>query len=330
MGNLQKMSHSNDSNLLREIQSELIQETCIFSDTLRKALVLAHRISSDSLKSWVNQELNGYTDMANLPTYRTLDVSSLANYSVYNGGGVYLISNFPINIGFEYAHRRPILHGISTLDDLLKNGSSVVEIDWAPYAFEVLAKQFNAEGKELTRVWHQISTSAISQIIDSAKTRLLNFVLELEGYAENSGNGFTNIQNPDIEKLVQTIIIQGDVIMTRDQYNIDQAGAVGPGAKAEGMTFNQIQLNYQGEVDISALSTDLSKLREAMRQNAQEPEHFVELGNIAAAEAEAKEGNKSKAFEALAKVSKWAVETATMIGATVAAEAIKSSIGLQP
>jgi len=323
------MPHSNRPNLLQEIQFELVQQPCILSNTLRKALVLAHRIKSDSLKSWVNQELDGYTDSRILPDYRKVAAQSFENHSIRERSGITNVSNMPVNIDFDYAHHCKIPHGISTLEDLV-NSSSIIEINWAPDTFDALAEVTFEMGVILTRVWHQISKSDIAQIIDSAKNRLLNFALELEGYSEESGYGLNNIPSADIEKLVQTIIIQGDFNMTRDQYNIDQAGAVGPGAKAEGMTFNQIQLNYQGEVDISDLSADLSKLREAMRQNAQEPEHFVELGNIAAAEAEAKEGNKSKAFEALAKVSKWAVETATMIGATVAAEAIKSSIGLQP
>lgn len=124
------------------------------------------------------------------------------------------------------------------------------------------------------------------------------------------------------------LILRNGVVTMGDQYNVGQAGAVGKGAKAENMTFNQIQMNRQDEVDITELSTELSRLREAMLRNAKIPEHFVEIGTVAEAEAAAKKGNKSKALEALAKVGKWSLDTATTIGTSVAAEAIKISLGM--
>lgn len=126
----------------------------------------------------------------------------------------------------------------------------------------------------------------------------------------------------------RSIIIQGDIKMSRDQYNVGQAGSVGPESKAENMTFNQIQLNRQNSIEAHKLGAELSQLREALATSAKSSEQYVEIGVIAEAETAAREGDKTKAFERLKKVGKWSLDTATAIGTRVAAEAIKISLGM--
>ena len=116
--------------------------------------------------------------------------------------------------------------------------------------------------------------------------------------------------------------------MKRDEYNVEQAGSVGPNSKAENMTFNQIQLNRQDRIDTDQLSSELTMLREAMVASAKSPEQYIEIGAIAEAETAARAGKKSKAFEGLKTVGKWSLDTATSIGTRVAAEAIKISLGM--
>ena len=57
-------------------------------------------------------------------------------------------------------------------------------------------------------------------------------------------------------------------------------------------------------------------------------EQQAEIERFTEAEAEANQGNKAKAFEALAKVGRWSLDTVTAIGTRVAAEAIKISLGM--
>ena len=55
--------------------------------------------------------------------------------------------------------------------------------------------------------------------------------------------------------------------MSKDDttYNVGQAGAVGPHAHAHDMSFQQIQ----GGLDLSKLAEELTRLREAMREEPQ-------------------------------------------------------------
>ena len=41
------------------------------SDTLRRCLVIAFKLKNDTLKTWLEKELNGYENDDKLPDYRT-------------------------------------------------------------------------------------------------------------------------------------------------------------------------------------------------------------------------------------------------------------------
>lgn len=114
-----------------------------------------------------------------------------------------------------------------------------------------------------------------------------------------------------------------------DTYNVEQAGAVGPGSVAHDNIFNQIKTQSGDEIDLPSLAQELSTLRIKMRERATEPEQDEAIGAIAAAEREVKNGNGSKVLESLAKAGKWALDTAKEIGVNVAVEAIKAALGIK-
>jgi hypothetical protein len=64
-----------------------------------------------------------------------------------------------------------------------------------------------------------------------------------------------------------------------------------------------------------------------LKKDAVEPEHDITVSEVAKAEQAAKTGNGAKALEYLKSAGKWAFDTAKKIGTSVAAEAIKKSMG---
>jgi hypothetical protein len=127
------------------------------------------------------------------------------------------------------------------------------------------------------------------------------------------------------QRVVQNFFVEK--VHMGDRYSAGQAGAMGPGAQASNMTFQQIWNHVQGEIDLPQLARELSKLQTALRAEAKEPEHEIAIGAVAAAEAAAKQGNGSKTLEYL-DAGHWAFDTATKIGTDVAAAALKSSMGM--
>ncbi|MFJ2546601.1 hypothetical protein ACIOVF_09070 [Pseudomonas sp. NPDC087612] len=114
-----------------------------------------------------------------------------------------------------------------------------------------------------------------------------------------------------------------------DQYNITgQVGAVGPNAKAENNTFNQVLQQAASNLDLPTLASELSTLRSSMRSQATEVEHDLAVASIGAAEVAAKKQDGAGALEHLKSAGKWAFDVATKIGVGVAAKAIETAINL--
>jgi hypothetical protein len=112
----------------------------------------------------------------------------------------------------------------------------------------------------------------------------------------------------------------------RDQYNVNQAGAVGPKSRAHNNSF--MQRTDGSTVDLIALKDELVTLREAMRKGASEPSHDIAVAEIASAQVAAEEGDAPSVLKHLAKAGRWALDVAVAIGAALAAEMIKKAAGI--
>ena len=118
-------------------------------------------------------------------------------------------------------------------------------------------------------------------------------------------------------------IVSGDRIVTG---NIENSQVViGRGATG---TFTTQQIERQDAIDVAALAEQLVQLQAELKTLATSTENFGELLEVAKAREALETGDKRGAFERLAKVGRWSLDTATAIGVRVAAEAIKVSIGL--
>jgi hypothetical protein len=131
-----------------------------------------------------------------------------------------------------------------------------------------------------------------------------------------------------VTKLVEEPRIAIRVLEMGDKYEIKgQVGAVGPGAHAHDMSFNQLWQKASSEIDLIKLAEELEQLRLELRKEATTPEHDASIGEIAAAELAAKDDKGPKALEHLKKAGKWTLVVAEKIGTTVAATALKTALG---
>jgi hypothetical protein len=123
-----------------------------------------------------------------------------------------------------------------------------------------------------------------------------------------------------------TIIKHLEVTMG-DRYSIrdSQVGAVGPGATASDNTF--VQQQAPAEIDLEALAAELARLRATLRERGTEAEQDLAVGEVAAAEVAAKQGDAEGALRHLKLAGQWALGVATEIGVPVATAALKSVLG---
>lgn len=133
---------------------------------------------------------------------------------------------------------------------------------------------------------------------------------------------------PQPEQVVVQQFFSKEISMG-DKYNVSgQVGAIGPNAKAENNTFNQVFQQAAANIDLFALAAELASLRNSMRQQATEIEHDQAIACIGAAESAARKQDGAGALGHLKSAGKWAFDVATKIGTTIAAKAIQTAIGL--
>ena len=114
----------------------------------------------------------------------------------------------------------------------------------------------------------------------------------------------------------------GDTFITRN------AGAVGPKSTAHHTTFIESYGTPLEGIDISTLAEQLRLLKQAMSSEAQDTDQFEAVAAVSAAEDAAKKRDGAAIVAKLKAAGSWAFETATKIGVSVAAEAIKKALGL--
>ena len=155
---------------------------------------------------------------------------------------------------------------------------------------------------------------------------------QLEAYLDvlfnlgEHGGAYRHEDRERVERVVKYVM--------GDEYTIGQAGAVGPGAHAEHMTFVQSWNALSGELEMGGLADELAALRRHLREHATEPEQDAAIGALAEAEMAAREGDGPRVLEhisilkRLGGAGKWALGAATTIGTTVAAAALNAGLGV--
>jgi hypothetical protein len=123
-------------------------------------------------------------------------------------------------------------------------------------------------------------------------------------------------------------------VVMGDQYTVGQAGAVGPRSEARDVTFVQTWNQLSGTADTHVLADELGRLRQQLRTEGGAPEQDIAVAALAEAEIQANRGDGPAALERLSRLSglresaKWVLGTATAIGTTVAAAALRAALGI--
>jgi hypothetical protein len=171
----------------------------------------------------------------------------------------------------------------------------------------------NVDSEDKNRSIQQI----IQQVADK-KGFQINFF-------EGSNANFTIVIKEEPKDCFTEAIIEE--ITMGDNYSAGQASAMGPNSQAIGNTFQQIWQQSQSNIDLQSLAHELETLRTGMRKEATTPEHDIAIGEVAAAQTAATQGNGAKALEHLKNAGQWAFNVSTKIGIGVAIAAIKTALG---
>lgn len=198
-------------SLLDDIIKAITETDEKTSSILRKCLVLSYKLKNDSLKSWVSKELNGYDyDDPEMPEYRK--VNSPAK-GVFLGSFGQQINDQPIPSAVmkeehrHWAERAKLPQPIAAYEDVKGDENRV--IPWpANLVLFYQAKFFDGD-MALNRAWQDIPGTVMVGIVDTVRTRVLTFVLELKEQTFEEEVEVEKLPPSTVQTLVQMTVIGG-------------------------------------------------------------------------------------------------------------------------
>lgn len=159
--------------LVLELQRDCLNPKSETSDLLRKALVVSRKLKLPGIQEWVNHELQGYTNGAEIPQYRMMHGSVKAK-NPYHGWVPLMIEDSKLS---DLVSKLPVNSGIKELEDLVQNRADNGLIMTYPKGAE--ATLMRMLPMALPVALH-ISPSAVASIFDVVRNRILEWSLELE------------------------------------------------------------------------------------------------------------------------------------------------------
>jgi AbiTii len=191
-------------SLLREIQTEVANADSDLAAVLRKCKILAARLGSEEFGEWLSWELNGYPEGKEVPAYRRLNVNYFANFMNVAWNAPKQPFLWPVLGKDAYDRLNPVEYreGIAKVVALATGGM----VPRPDLAFLVQGKMF--PDMECVGAWMEIGGNEFLQLLSAVRTKILDFVLEIEKANPNAGEAEPNshpIPAERLQPLVQNI-----------------------------------------------------------------------------------------------------------------------------
>jgi len=200
------------ANWIDNITQDIVNTEVKLKDIMLKLQVLAFHLEHSELKEWVDFELNGYDNIDVLPIYRK--VSGVAYGKVMQDRG---FGNYATNNNFKLPTERisdsevretletiHVKSSVAELEHMLQNEEGYAEsISTLYFAF---INQQLANEWEVQSAWKPITKPCIEKVLNSIKSNLLNFLLELNKKFGDDENYTIMNKKSEVEELFSNTI----------------------------------------------------------------------------------------------------------------------------
>lgn len=195
--------------LLREIAELATSSHEPLSNVLRKCVILNASLKNQTLKEWLQLELNGYNSSENLPDYRVINVQSKGHFSGPMGSAINNATLPPIVLPKEFRHWANcsrLTQPIAAYDAVVKaGGQDPLTIPWPPDLVVYVQADFY-QGYALAQAWQVLPMSAVISLCDTVRNRVLEFALEIDETLAGYGEDVKSVPTEEVTRSVTTII----------------------------------------------------------------------------------------------------------------------------
>ena len=170
-------------DLLTEIRIDLINESASLSNTLRKARILAEQLEFPELRDWVKSEIEGYQN-DDVPEYRLLHLPVYGTFTVplqRRTETVDISSNLPQQLR-DKVQEIAVVYKIAVLEEMLVSDDKESHRTFPVERTNILRQAVQmSDGAMMIEAYQRLPHVFLAGILDSVKSRLLDFVLDLQG-----------------------------------------------------------------------------------------------------------------------------------------------------
>jgi len=214
------------SALLDDIINLAVDGKQPLPDILRKCLLLGHELKNETLKTWANQELNGYSSTENIPKYRIVQAEAKGNFVGRFGSGA---RNWPIPpVGLNKEHRDfgevvYLTQAVSAYQDVANHEQDSIVFPWPGNLALLYQHRFFQGRYALVSAWQEVSKSTMVELLDTIRNSMLNMALQIKDELGTSYADLSKIKISEASK-IQNIIFQntgGNTNVAFGQASVD-------------------------------------------------------------------------------------------------------------
>lgn len=244
----------------------IVDSSVSLSDVLRRAKVLASQLRDEGFKTWVDNELKGYPQEYDLPDYRLIQTAVLGTFSGPFGSMVKntMIPTYNLPEGIQKIAKEVHLgHSVRELEEMAKQEE--LRHTWPAEMVMAIRDDIKMSGGYVLVEVHQpISSGTVQGVLDAVRNRLLDFILELQGFKPDllaEGSSLDDLP-PDKVSQIFNVTIYGDHSILAGGRSVTQ------------QVFQSVQQNQKDDLinylrELGIEDADLKELLEAVEHDGQ-------------------------------------------------------------
>ena len=194
-------------DLIEKIIDDVATESTSLNSVLLKTKVLASKLESTEVKTWVDKEINGYKDGSEVPDYRKVSgiLKGVVTNGLYVQNDVSLVAS---HLGKELHERltRPaIRNGISSLEKVINSNEkqgSVLSLPVPPEMYPKLSKVY-LNDYHVQQAYVEFDVGSIADLLTAIRSRLIDFLLGIK----NLDSSPEETNSFEVTRIFQTTII---------------------------------------------------------------------------------------------------------------------------
>jgi hypothetical protein len=159
-------------SIVIQLQEQALDSKVPLPDLLRKAIVVAKKLSISEFETWIEAELNGYTEPAEFPEYRWI-TGEVKFWNPYHGWCPVIFEDGEDGAACS---RRPTAQSVAELEHLAQNSEGSQAHLPFPHSMQAKFAKMGAPNPPVLLV----PVAAIPGILDAVRNIVLNWAIKLE------------------------------------------------------------------------------------------------------------------------------------------------------